>query len=374
MRIGDAASFIGAFLFLALASLPLGGCGVVDPIENRAEIMNKSTAEYTNVATLLNIVRASKYEQPNFMAVTGIVGHNTFTGSLGIPTVTFGPDVPVINPSTAPTRNYSFGPNTLQGSVSNDFNVSNPDDPNTYAALLTPVNPALLAMLINQGYPREWIFFLVVDHMVISTQTESRYLSNNPDGLNFDDFAGYLASLLANGLTAQVDVEAVWSPKTVPANRLCFDPELPPPSFPEVPRSAVSPKCSSKVGWSLARLADDPKKKDHKSGYKLEYKGANIQLGLRSAFGIYAYLGALLRNHTKLALLEETPDPFILTIVTNETDCFTQVSYEGLQYCVPYSAIRTKQIFVVMHQITGLLTQPNATPNTQTVRAVPGGS
>src|SRR5208283_3585035 len=42
------------------------------------------------------------------------------------------------------------------------------EDPATYAALLTPIDPATIAFFINQRYPQSLILLLFIDHISIT--------------------------------------------------------------------------------------------------------------------------------------------------------------------------------------------------------------
>jgi hypothetical protein len=62
------------------------GCAVIDGpgLGERAEGINRSIADYRNVATLLNIIRASNYEPLQFVSISGVTGHNTLNTSISL--------------------------------------------------------------------------------------------------------------------------------------------------------------------------------------------------------------------------------------------------------------------------------------------------
>jgi hypothetical protein len=245
---------IGA-LAAAVAGL-FGSCAEIDNIESRTETINRGVADYYNESILLNILRASKSEPLAFVSVSSVTGHNTVTGNIGFPTITVGPHTPVISPAQVPARNYSFGPNTASRSVANDWTASVVDDAASYAGLLAPVNPAIIGFFLNQGYSRELLFFLFVDRIKIADirskttdpVTEEKYYrvfeeyENKPVGadafvdeeqkhasfqnINFECFQAYLAMMIREGFTAQVDVDALPAARSIPANRFCADPTL----------------------------------------------------------------------------------------------------------------------------------------------------
>jgi hypothetical protein len=144
----------------------LSACGAtLGSVDERARGFNEETADYANVSSLLNIVRASHNEPLNFVALVGNTGHDTFGGALGLPNVSFfvGPNKPQAD------RLFGFVTtgSSVSGSVSNDFQFSVIDDPTSAAALLRPLDPAALAFFINQGYDRELLFLLFVQQIDI---------------------------------------------------------------------------------------------------------------------------------------------------------------------------------------------------------------
>jgi hypothetical protein len=129
--------------------------------------MNVAMTDYRNEATLLNIVRASRNEPMNFVALTGATGHATLGGTQGLPTVTFGPDIPVITATTKIPRNYAFGPNSINEAASVDFTVSLLDDPGSYAALMTPLDPAMMGFFFGRNWPATLLLPLFVNEIRI---------------------------------------------------------------------------------------------------------------------------------------------------------------------------------------------------------------
>jgi hypothetical protein len=219
-----------------------GACSDIDNLHDRTAIVNKGAADYYNEAILLNIVRASKSEPLTFVAMTTYTGHNSVSGSAGLPTVTVGPHTPA---AITPERNYAFGANSVTRSYQNDWNASIVDDPATYAALLAPTNPSTLGFFINQGFSRELLFLLFVDHLIITDMHKNvteEYL-NTPfsvsegDAINargesvesyqqatFECFQTFLTFMIQEGFTAEVDIDAIPAGRTyIPANRFCAD-------------------------------------------------------------------------------------------------------------------------------------------------------
>jgi hypothetical protein len=98
----------------------------------------------------------------NFVVMTGTTGHGTLTGNEGLPTFIVGPGTPA---APVNARNFVFGPNTLSESASNDFNVSVLDDPQSYAALMTPVDIGTIAFFFQEQLSRPLLLPLFVNQM-----------------------------------------------------------------------------------------------------------------------------------------------------------------------------------------------------------------
>jgi hypothetical protein len=251
---GFIAMFSRLFAFPALAaaaSCLLTGCESVNHVEYGTLTINNSVTLYNNNATILNIVRASRDEPLGFVALTGLTGHHTLTGVASL---------------TVVNHLFTSGPNTATKTNSVDYTANIPDDPVSTSALLTPVDPGTLGFMINQGYPKELIFFLFVKELQI--ERPSITMADRADGAGKSairsEFAIYLnapftrsdseaaavmrdpgpldgaqakAGLLAyqafgnevqhledEGFTIQVDRFGVPSARGVPVYRACFDP------------------------------------------------------------------------------------------------------------------------------------------------------
>jgi len=385
----------------------LAACSTVDTVDSRAESMNQSAAAYANTATLLNIVRASQYEPLSFVSVTGITGHNTLTGTLGLPNGTFGPN------QTATQRLFIFGPNSVGGTASNDFNVSVIDDPGSYQALLTPINPAVIGFFISQGYPRELLFYLFVDRLWIERTPGHWYeYDNHPvsaaeagtdAATSFMEFYGQMGTLLQEGLTVEVDKSAFPAARIVPPFQICFDPNLPFFAYaadngkqPENRSSgalaggdyaAIKPgTCEIGSNWVLPADSPDKKGKDKgAAGHSAappsaawEFKngqGRRVRIYTRSVYGVYQFLGQIVADRLQLDVLRHT-DPADRALITMHQagfreSCFARASYGTKDWCVPETANNTKRIFGLLHQMVGLNTTPSNQANTATVRTTP---
>jgi hypothetical protein len=380
----------------------INACTAFDPLDSTGETLNRNTTDYSNDAILMNIVRSKLYEPLSFIAITGITGVSSATGTLGFGGFTLGP--------AKPPPTFLLGPATASRTNSNSFNVSVIDDPASFAALLAPINPAVIGFFINQGYPRELLFFLLTnrlrkvekDETGKITQVVREYTNNPDDEAQFLDFVGAMATLLRWGLTAEIDITATPAGRALPLSKLCMDPSLPLPDFasgagPGPPRPANASGLCQNAPWIETQNAAPPSPSPGKNsgGENSSAKGAtansskpssaalaafefddgyghHYQLFTRSTFGAYNYVGAILRTNHDIDNLQPDDQKYrgIVRIVNSDRDCFAAVGYRNVNYCVPADANNTKKLFALLHQLQQLNTAPSNTPTTLTI--VPG--
>lgn len=368
------------------------GCTTYQPIDQTAETINRDTTDYYSLAVLLNIIRARWAEPLGFVSVSGITTSDSYSAMLGLPSITFGPNLP-----TTP-RQFVFGPNSVSRGGNNNVTFGVIDDPASYVALLAPVNPAIIGFLINQGYDRVQLFYLLVDRLrVVDKNGKAIYYINNPEHDDeFGPFGGKLADLLVSGLTSQVDATAVPNTHPLPASKLCFDPALPKPVYYsnlDVSAhyritcdnadwmEAPPPPAASADGAGQTPAAAKPKptepaaaKSKLTAAYSfVDTQGNKVEVYLRSAYGVYQYLGQLLRANGGLGTdIDNLLDPTgrtggLLTITSGTSDCFVQTDYRDKHYCIPNSAIYTKRTFTLLHQLVALNATPTNVPTTTIV-------
>jgi hypothetical protein len=234
-------SLIGAQAMRLLSVCLLAGCTTFDPLDQRGETVNRNAADYADNAILLNIIRATRQEPLTFLTITGLDGTESATATGGLPTLTLGPKGP---------GNYGFGPNSVGRGNSNTYHASVVDDPASFAALMAPVNPAVIAFLMRQGYTTPLLFFLLTSEIrevqvdpvsgeVLATLND--YIGDPSNESQYGNFIGKMASLLVDGLVAQVDATAFPAGKVLPASRLCMDAAAKPPVFAAEIKTRKSP-------------------------------------------------------------------------------------------------------------------------------------
>jgi hypothetical protein len=164
--------FVGALLAGAL-----GGCAVVDPVDNRYDTVSRSLAKARNESIFLNLVRASHDYPLSFTVVGNVSPSLTNTTSFALPSFLLGPHIPsfgapgtnVASPLFTPGRDVIFG-NTTAGNttaVSTNFSVSTQETSAFYQGFLKPIDLQTLAYFIRQGYSRELLFWLFTDSFTL---------------------------------------------------------------------------------------------------------------------------------------------------------------------------------------------------------------
>ena len=380
----------------AAGAIVVGACSMLGSIEERAETVNLAAATYVSSAILYNVLRASEAEPLNFVGFTGVTGHESSSAGIGLPTI-------IVGPGRTPEQHlFLFGPNTVSISASNDFNISVVDDPDSQAALLTPVDPATMGFFINQGYNPDHVFFLFMSKIVDVDksgkiirayenepygymQSEDQCRTVNDFGFNChwnSDFYSKLRLLLKYRLSVEVD------PRFVPAQavsgnaRFCFNPNVPPEidlgALPVSSNDAIRDTCRpalTEASASKPRFSfPDPVRPD-----------VEVHVYTRSVYGAYRFLGELLKLYERKALSEWpkndplfSPEPEyqgtrMLNLAHDRLGCWAKVDYEDEPWCVPAAARGTKRTFQIMQQLFRLFASPSNQPVTETVRTIPGG-
>jgi hypothetical protein len=91
-------------------------------------------------------------------------------------------------------------------------------------------------------------------------------------------------------------------------------------------------------------------------------------------YGIYQFLGRIVRTDNPIRLRGRGDDELLLTIVRRDvlTSCFVALDFEGIAYCVPNEgAENTKRVFGLLTQLLALRTLVGDLAITPTVRVAP---
>ncbi len=346
----------------------LASCAVVDQFGERVYDGNRNTQLAQNQETLVNIVRASRLQPLNFMGISQVAGSQNENLNTGLPTITFGPLQTVAQHQFQVT-------NSLQSSVSGSYQSAPLVATAFSTGMLSPISPRTIAFLLA-SYPREPVFFATIDSLYVKKLStgETIRLVNDPASLsedciplitrsqgrlfsdaercNFALFVNMLGRLSNAGLSA----ELITSEKGV-AGRLCFDSTR---SF----RAPFGPRCNEK-----------------KKGEKLFAFGdvgqVEVTLVLRSAIGVFNYLGTLVERQpprwqdfyfTYQARNLVGEEPF-LNIKRDYTEpCFVNLNSGPEQFCVPAYSKHTALLFTILLHLRNLNIQPSDLNSAFTVR------
>jgi hypothetical protein len=412
LRLSASLGHFGLAISTLMAVAGLCGCETIGSIDERAQAVNQITADYAASAVLYNILRAKNAEPLNFVSITGVTGHNTLSASLGLPTL-------ILGPGQTPTQKlFIFGPNVVGGSDSNDFNVNVINDPQSFAALLRPVDPATMGFFIAQGYEQARIFFLFVSRIQIVDPTTKALidfshepLGESPVGYVFDKeykkFYDQMTEYLDQGLSVKVDPTFVPQGGKTGRAVICFDQKwidektekylydhpdrlrnpcpqqlAAPQKTPPEPPVAVKTGGGNHLQLNISISTQQPQEEAKPDFTFTDQQGRLVQLQTRSVYSAYRFLGELLLVRENLgdeAARQVMPGFFtgnpvteFLYLTHDVAGCWTSVVYQGIQWCVPAAALGTKRFFSILHQLFELYASPSNQPATSTVRVTPG--
>jgi hypothetical protein len=166
-------------------------------------------------------------------------------------------------------------------------------------------------------------------------------------------------------------------------------PSQPAPQRPPAGRDTTADgnqPAAKRPGANAAANGNQPTAKETNANTKPMYEiydeqsDSIIQIYFRSTWGIYQFLGDLIRRQETFGLPFKTLFPAFqsdtdLFRVVNDgsTYCFASVAYAGMIHCVPTDAYNAKMVMSLLHEIANLYTRPNNTqqPNTSTARITP---
>ena len=414
-------------LRVASVAVALGGCALVDPVDQRYDTVSRSLAKARNEALFLNLVRASHDYPLSFTTIANVIPSLTNTTFLGMPTFVEGPLTPLSTTTSAvkslasPGRDFLFSNSASNSTaVSTNFNVSTQETSQFYEGFLKPIDLRVLAYFIRQGYSRELLFWLFTDSVEITVRNHKFSTRFNPPhdfGCSERDpskrcFADFVRIAVAAGLTVEERTRQMVSsekgkagaggkPQTVVYPRFCFSDvlvqraaiEMGTDRFAELQKeyfdtslTSFSPRCSSKwdPGVDLDKWQPDT--------FEFTAGGIKFRITPRSAYGVFEFIGQLIkvqRDHpagtgyvpparpeedVKRATLwtaQGEEDRDLINVVLNTGGpCFAHTWFYDGDYCVPESATNTKRIFGLLAQLVAIETAATDLSITPLVRVV----
>ncbi len=375
----------------------LSGCAFNDHFESRVARFDIAVTQSRDAMILANIVRASRAEPLSFIQVGKVSGTNTQTGTMGLPSIIFGPHVAAATSAATHTlqnetifgsspgggQGYTGNSTSLSGST--NFEVSPTETKEFYRGLLTEVQPRTLEFFRRQGIARELLFYLFTDRVIVERNGKETVLQNDPLGRSFDAFQTYVNLAMDYGLSSEP-----LSRKTVHGDRTRSDKDT-------ADKKSKSPDATDTAdNWQLcfepkekapdatyvgnAPLCGQPGKPgEERTVHFIGRDGTRVSLTVlpRSVFAIFQYLGRLIDAGTKVKLhsseaIDYGPlrDEYLFEVVKGGTgNCFAAVEQGGETYCVPMEgATNTKRILGLLIQLIALNTSISDIPVTPTVR------
>ena len=417
-----------AFRTWCLASLAIaaGGCAVVDPVDSRYDTIGRSLAKARNEAIFLNLVRASHDDPLSFVTIANVTPTMTNVTGLGLPTFLLGPMAKGATPVAPPYGNTLINSTAASNStsISSNFNVATQETYAFYEGFLKPIDLTTLNYFIRQGYPQELLFWLFTDSFEIIEQNGRRF------GYRYDPPSDYgcseydpkhrcfvdwvkratAAGLTVEELTLQKSGAAASKsggetsgggakPLTTTFTRFCFSSVLAQRASAtmeqeveqEVKQSfaTLNPKCG--IDWHPLATANQPQP----DILPLQIAGAKFRIIPRSAYGVFEFLGGLMkeqREHLRPLPTAYIPpgrksgpnnvvdspvlqtahgDNNLVTVLQDSKElCFVHTWFYDGDYCVPETATNTKRIFSLLAQLIAIQTAATDLSITPVVRVI----
>jgi len=185
---------------LALAALAVGGCAVVDQYSGRAIVYNLQAEQAQQQQLLLNVVRASQRRPMQFTGLQTITGTASASGNFsGTESVTRNATL-LATPANTVIGRAVVGNLGVGGSISGGptFTVPVLDTQEFYQGLLTPISGQLLDLYLQSGYPRDVLFNLVIQRII---------LKRTDGGCNVQTHTPNCELILRNYVLQDVDLE-----------------------------------------------------------------------------------------------------------------------------------------------------------------------
>jgi hypothetical protein len=445
-----------AFVAGAFCAGVLSACAVVDPVDSRYDTVSRSLSKARNESIFLNLVRASHDYPLAFTTIANVTPTMTNTSSLALPTFSFGPAncLPGLSAPTtgAITRTTScsfatgvpgaatlFTNNTASNStaISTNFNVSTEETGSFYDGFLKPIDLHILAYFIRQDYPRELLFWLFADSFQYqvgpSPVTALGYQYNPPlsygcpkehlPGIKAICFREWVWIALLSGLTVEEKSilkeskgssgsQASSKPETIIVSRFCLSPFLMrqarlqlandvgpeeekeleqylPFTMGALQQISPSPFCGKWTNEEAKRQSTQPQE----DIFTLKLGPATFRIVPRSAYGVFSFLGNLMRMEREGTqperqawlyphagrpdeavippkLLTTNKEPLITVLQNSGTDCFSHTWFIDGDYCVPETAANTKRIFSLLAQLIAIETTASDLSVTPIVRVI----
>lgn len=387
-------------LVILLGAFLLGGC-VDSTLAPRASDINQGTQNVRESAILLNIVRASRSEPLNFVALSKYTG----TGSLSFSQSALKNNFAVTPSGNAVDQAFNASLNAGQG---NSFDVGTLENKEFYGGLMSPLNLESLNLLLNAGLNRELVLHSVIDGFRVRLAGKSLLFMNNPEddvpwsggacaGLydgsersfepvsqalvwrepgacRYQKFLYFLRVAVRWGVTVQaVSVRSASKGDTPRVSySVCYDPAI---ALENGMRG--HPDAPGACGSAHRDVAPS---RELQFRFQFNAPIEGVAPVVRSPYAVFQYYGHLLANEgparVQISELSRRRDPRreprLLTVERGGVDCFADTFYAGTRYCVPNKDTKnTKEAFVLLNTLVAISTSRAALPVSPTFVLTP---
>jgi len=399
---------------VAALSLALGGCLTFGRIESRGTSVNVGIGAMQNRAILLNLARASRGEPLYFLSITQVQAQGAADLRFTAPAFNLGAGQTLTQKLLA----FSGTSTYLDNSTNTNMQVGVYNTQAFYSGMLQPLGLDEVDLLLHQGFPRELIFYLVIDKVKLTTVAtgKSTIIYNDPSSPTYGTFKLAIQAAMDHGLTTEVsteddhggsgahdasaggDIAQVTQPPggaekgPPPHAELCFESALATDAamaeFAQLQGEGKGPNfCGAKTHGPQQLTV------------RLFNQDTEVEVTTRSVYSMFTYLGNVMNvvdsgaatpalvdyagdyKATNPAALppEQTPVGPLMNVTANAgpyaglgDDCFVAVNYGGRGYCVPQKGSQvTKDIFNVLSVLVALKQSPGDLPATQSVLIAP---
>lgn len=392
----------------ALGALCLAGCidGTLAP---RASDINIGTQNVRESAILTNIVRASRSEPLNFVAVSKYTG----TGSLSMN------QSATLNAYARHPTSVSLGQifgtsaNAAQG---NSFDVGTLENKDFYGGFMSPLDLESLNLLLNAGLNKELVLHSVIQAFRVRLGGRSLLFVNNPEddvpyngapcvalydgtehafepvsqrgvwrdpvACKYQKFLYFLRVAVRWGVTVEAAAAGRPAGKGKSSGSgdaggkvqyfVCYDPAI--------AQENGMPGRIDAPGACGSKNRDFGQTRELQFRFQFNSPIEGVAPVVRSPYSVFQYYGHLLANikheRVQLSELSRRKDPRrearLLTIETGAGDCFADTTYAGTRYCVPNEKSKnTKEIFVLLNTLVAISTNRSALPVSPTFVLTP---
>ena len=327
----------------------LSACAIIDPVDSRYDTVGRSLAKARDEAIFLNLVRASHDYPLSFTTVSNVTPSLTNVSQFALPTFIEGPLFKGATPIAPPYKDFLFTNNTASNStsVSTNFSVSTQETSAFYEGFLKPIDLTTLDYFIRQGYPREMLFWLFTDYFEVTTNGHTlgyRYTPPDDYGCPPDDphrrcFTDWVRLATLSGLTVEQrtlqksssgksgggsdtkssSASESAKPSTTAFARFCFSTVLAQQARHAMPTALVdetfkklgsdavfnpTQKCGSPAWNPLSTL-----NKPQLDVFVFQVGATTFKIVPRSAYGVFEFLGNLMKMQRYQPGLDSTPIP-----------------------------------------------------------------